>query len=101
MINANEKIAENFWTNFGVCLLINKDLGSNKPPENVRVEEENDVKYGMGIEVYKAIWGWTYSNKGRADFSSCIAFRHSSQPEPAGVQCQAAFSGATTIFKWL
>jgi hypothetical protein len=66
IIDQNKEEAERFWSNFGVGLLLNFDLGHRKPIKSasiinnkVVVEEEDDTKYGLGLEVHKFMFGST------------------------------------------
>ena len=76
----NSEKAKDFWSYFGVGLVLNIDTGSHKPVKNaniingiVRVEEEDDVKYGIGLEVHKFLWGTTWQNKKIDNFSGGLA----------------------------
>lgn len=55
----NQGDAEKFWSNFGAGLIMNFDLGHRKPVKSasiinskVVVQEEDDTKYGLGIEAH-------------------------------------------------
>lgn len=76
----NEDKAKEFWSYWGVGLVLNFDTGRHKPVKNanivngiVRVEEEEDVKYGLGLEVHKFLWGTTWQNKKIDNFSGGLA----------------------------
>jgi len=76
----NSKKAEEFWSFWGVGLVMGFDLGDHKPIKSasiinnkIRVEEEDDVKYGLGLEVHKSVWGTTWSNTKINEFSGGMA----------------------------
>jgi len=60
-----------FWRNWGVGLVVNFDTGHRKPIKTativnnsiVRIEEEEDVKYGLGLEIHQFLWStkWKYA----------------------------------------
>lgn len=60
----SDEQAEKFWSVWGVALITNFDFGDKKPVKSasiingvVRVEAENEIKYGLGLEVHRFIWG--------------------------------------------
>jgi hypothetical protein len=76
----NEEDAKEFWTYFGVGLVIDQDLGSDTPVKNasisggiVHVDEEDDVKLGLALEVHKFVVGLTWNDKGAYQWSGGLA----------------------------
>ena len=72
--------ASRFWSVWGVALITNFDAGGRKPIKSasiingiVRVEEENEIKYGLGLEVHRFIWGTSWGATTRKPWSGAVA----------------------------
>lgn len=72
--------ATKFWSNFGVGLVANFASGQKRPVKSasiingiVRVDEEDYLKYGLGLEVHKFLWGTSWGASPRQPFSGAIA----------------------------
>jgi hypothetical protein len=69
--------ASKFWSMWGPGFIVNLDGGGHKPVKTasvingvVRVDEEEDVKYGLGIEVHKMVWGTEWTRKNDLSYTS-------------------------------
>ncbi len=65
-----EKLDKEFWNFWGAGFILNFDMGHRKPVKSAmvingitRVDEEEDVKYGLGLEIHKFIWGKAHQRK--------------------------------------
>jgi len=73
--------ASKFWSVWGVGLVVNFDTGHRKPIKSasivngiVRVEEEDEIKYGLGLEVHRFLLGTSWGAAGRRPWSGAMAF---------------------------
>jgi hypothetical protein len=80
MGDIGDQDATKFWSVWGVGLVVNFDTGHRKPIISasivngiVRVEEEDDVKYGLGLEVHRFIWGTSWGATARRPWSGAMA----------------------------
>lgn len=58
-----------FWSNFGVVLLYNQDVGKYRPVKSAKilngvvvVSEDDNVKVGLGLEFHKYLTGKKYES---------------------------------------
>ncbi len=80
MVEIGNQDASQFWSVWGVALITNFDTGNRKPIKSasiingvVRVEEENEIKYGLGLEVHRFIWGTSWGATTHKPWSGAIA----------------------------
>jgi hypothetical protein len=80
MREIGDQDARKFWSVWGVALITNFDSGDRKPIKAasiingvVRVEEENEIKYGLGLEVHRFIWGNSWGATKRRPWSGAVA----------------------------
>lgn len=73
--------ASTFWAVWGAAFITNFDLGDKTPITSasivnnvVRVEEESAVKYGLGLEVHRYLWGNSWGTTKYQPWSGAIAF---------------------------
>ena len=80
MREIGDQDATQFWSVWGVALITNFDTGNRKPIKSasiingiVRVEEENEIKYGLGLEVHRFVWGTSWGATTRRPWSGAVA----------------------------